>query len=340
MTRDDPGLDARMMRPCLEFNYGIRVTSLRFLTIGHDFSAFVYEVISDDGTSYFLKIRSGPVNEPALQIPRELIDRGVPNILAPLRTCTSDLCCPLDEGSGSTVVLYPFIRGENAMDVGLTHDQMREFGGTLRAVHESTLAERFGDVLRIEDFALPSAALVRRMIALAHESAIENPVARRFAAFLREHTDRIHQIIARAEELGRSLQDRSFELVLCHSDIHAANILVGEDGRIWLVDWDGPLLAPRERDLLFVIGSKIARPMTPNDERLFFEGYGPTEIDPTALIYYRYERIIEDIGEFGKSVFLDTDLSDAARENEARLARSFFAPGGFLEWVEVVTPHW
>jgi len=233
-------------------------------------------------------------------------------------------------------VLYPYIEGENAMVAGLTRDQWREFGAALRAVHDSGLHDRFRGTVPVEDFSLPSAMLVREMLALTSGPREWTGAAADFAAFWRTEAARIEAVLARAGALGVELQRRSFELVLCHTDIHAANVMVDEDGRIHLIDWDGPKIAPRERDLLFVIGSRIARPVEPWEEAWFFEGYGRVPVDPVALAYFRYERIVEDLGEFARSVFLDPALSERLRRREADLGTGFFVPGGDIDRAEVV----
>jgi spectinomycin phosphotransferase len=334
--RENPGLDVDKISASLEAQYGLRVTAATFLPIGYDPNAAVYEVAARDGNAYFLKVRFGPVDETGLLVPRALIDHGIQNVLAPLPTRSSSLWCPLGGYPDCSIVLYPFLRGESAMVVGLSDDQWREFGSTLREVHDSALGESLRGRLPVEAFSLPSAASVRRLLALVGETEFGGAAAARLAAFLREHDDRIRRILARAEALGGSLRTKPFEHVLCHADIHAANVLVGDDGRIHLIDWDGPLVAPRERDLLFVIGSKIARAVEPREEALFFEGYGRVEIDPEALIYYRYERIIEDVSEFGKSVFLDASLGEQTRAESAELVEGFFAPGADIDRAETV----
>jgi len=334
VTRDDPGLDLDAIAVCLNEQYDLHVSAIAFLPLGYDLNAAVYKVVTEDGSDYFLKIRVGPVRESGLLIPWALSKRGIRNVLAPLPTRSSELSCSC---AGSSLVLYPFMAGENAMIAGMNDEQWREFGATLHAVHSSGLAEEFCGRLPTETFALPSGAQVRRMLDLVDRTEFENVVAAQFAAFWREHAARIRQMLVRAEELGRQLQSRSFDLVLCHTDIHAANILVGDDGRIHLIDWDGPLIAPRERDLLFVVGSIIARTVEPKEEELFFDGYGPVDIDPEALIYYRYERIVEDLGEIGRSVLLDPSPSDQMRAEESRLARSFVAPGADIDHAEAVS---
>lgn len=340
--REDPKLDIAAIFACLETHYGIAVASVRFLPIGYDLDATVHHVVAQDGTAYFLKVRSGPVHAPGLLVPRALIERGVPNILAPLPLGSGELWCHLAGEAGATVVLYPFVRGENAMVAGMSDAQWRTFGETLAAVHASGLERDLGGLLPAETFALPSAALVRRIAALVAAGEVgavgeADPAAARLATAWRAHAARIRDTLERAEALGRALQRKTFPHVLCHADIHGANVLVGEDGRIHLIDWDGPVVAPRERDLLFVVGSRIAGVVEPREEDLFFAGYGPVEIDRDALVYYRYERIVEDIGEFAKAVFLDPSLGEEARAAEAEMGMRQIVPGGPIDRAEVVS---
>ena len=107
---------------------------------------------------------------------------------------------------------------------------------------------------------------------------------------------------------------------MCHSDIHAGNILIGADDAFYIVDWDNPILAPKERDLMFVGGGQGFTGHTPQEEEtLFYRGYGETQIDPVALAYYRYERIIQDIAVYCEQLF----LSDEGGEDRAQALRHF-----------------
>lgn len=335
--RENPNHDLDLVTANLKTHYGIETAAIDFLPIGYDYNSAVYDVTAKDGTHIFLKIRTAEIAEAGLKIPRALTERGIANILSPLPNLSGNLWSSIDDDGLVTLILYPFVRGQSAMNVGLSDHQWREFGLTLRAVHDSGLEEQFRAQVPIETFGLPSAALVRRMIAMPESVRVESPAVEAFARLWDGRAQQIEELLVHVETIGQHLQDRPFTTVLCHADIHAANILVGDDDRIWLVDWDGPKIAPRERDLLFIIGTHIARTVEPREEDLFFEGYGPTTIDPLALTYYRYERIIEDLGEIARHILLDDESSEEARAADATLALSFFDPGRDIDQAETVT---
>jgi spectinomycin phosphotransferase len=288
--------DVAAVTACLSAHYGPDLAAVGSLPGGFDPAATAYRVTTRDGAAYFLKVRSGPVREAGLLVARTLRDLGIRNVLAPLPTRSSALWCSLDGAAGASAVLYPFVRGETAMAAGMSPVQWREFGAMLRAVHGSGLGAPVRDRLSVAQFSLPSAAPLGRLLASADGPRVEGAATARLAAVWRVRAERLRRVLTRAEELGARLRARSFELVPCHADAHLANILVGADGRIWLVDWDDARLAPRERDLLFVVGSRIAGVVVPADEASFFAGYGPVEVAREALIYFRYERIVEDVG--------------------------------------------
>ena len=119
--------------------------------------------------------------------------------------------------------------------------------------------------------------------------------------------------------------------VLCHGDVHAANIMLDHEGGLYIVDWDTPRIAPRERDLLFIVGSIIARTVTPHEEACFFQGYGLTAINWRALTYYRYERALEDVYEGARSVFLDSAVSAAVKTADAHVTMGLFRSGDIVQ---------
>ncbi|HEX2843691.1 MAG TPA: aminoglycoside phosphotransferase family protein [Candidatus Limnocylindria bacterium] len=327
---DDPGLDPRELTAALSTGYGIEATAFAFVP-GYDQRAASYAVTAIDGR-WFAKVRFGAAPAVPLEVPRALLDAGVPNVLAPIHTRAGSLLHPM--AGDRSLVAYPFATGRSAMEAGMTRDQWRTFGTTLLAVHDSGIDTVFAGRLPDQAFALPSAGEVRGVL-----SGLGTPrsgaAAERLDEVLRNQTERIGSMLDRAEALAAVLRSRPFERVLCHADIHAANVLVTEDGGILLVDWDGPMLAPRERDLLFVIGSRIARAVEPHEQSWFFEGYGTVRVDPEALIFFRYERILEDIAEIGRSVFDVPGASEGSRAGEVRLLEGFFTPDA-LEAIERV----
>jgi spectinomycin phosphotransferase len=99
-----------------------------------------------------------------------------------------------------------------------------------------------------------------------------------------------------------------------------------------VVDWDQPILAPRERDLMFVLGPTFNGVLEGSREAAaFFAGYGDVTPDPVALAYYRYEWAMQDIASFAERVFLRPDLEEESKQAAVRWLRVVFHPRGIAE---------
>jgi hypothetical protein len=79
-------------------------------------------------------------------------------------------------------------------------------------------------------------------------SARGRPVGRLFSAeriaAIRGH------LAALAPPLAGFAEDARLTVGLCHGDLHPSNILVGEDGRLWIVDWETGGVGPIVHDFL------------------------------------------------------------------------------------------
>jgi spectinomycin phosphotransferase len=323
---DKPPLEDEQIAACIKETYDLSVTAIEFLPIGHDSYAGVYRV-QGNGQPYFLKVKADPVTELSIRLPRSLREQGIEQVVAPLPTTTHTLCGKI---GNFTLILYPFIEGQSGMSVGLSDSQWIALGALLRKLHSVHLASELVKITPKENF-VPHpqwTAALKQLQASIGTRTCTSPAEKELAAFWTSKRQEIGRILDRTEQLGRVLRDRSFESVLCHSDFHTNNVLIDSRGRLFIVDWDQPMLAPKERDLLFVtVGGFVS---DERDEALFFEGYGETTIDPWALAYYRYARAVEDMGAFGEQVFL-MDVSETTRLDSVKWFKRMFQPGNIVE---------
>ena len=108
-------------------------------------------------------------------------------------------------------------------------------------------------------------------------------------------------------------------------------MLLDEMGKLYLVDWDTLVLAPKERDLMFVGCGLGGRGHYLSEEtRLFFEGYGRAGVDEIGMAYYRYERLVEDLVLYSWDV-LNGEVSWQEQVDALGLLRRNLGPAGTLE---------
>jgi spectinomycin phosphotransferase len=327
---EKPALSDEKIIASLRQSYGITASSLEFLPLGYDSSAWVYRATLENRQRYFLKVKRGVVYAPSITVPRYLKASGIEQVVAPLPTITDEFLGTVDQFS---LLVYPYIDGQTDMEIGLSDQQWIEFGAVLKKIHSTRLAPEIAGQVHKETFNLNPKwlAMVRQLQTEILDREYETLHEKEAAAFWREKHQEIGRIADRAEELGRMLQQRSTDFVLCHSDIHTANLLLDPDGKLFVVDWDQPIFAPIERDLMFVVGDSLADfEIRTREVDLFFQGYGETEVDPLTLAYYRYEWVVQELGDFGERIFR-MELGDETKADSVRGFKQLFDPGDVVE---------
>ena len=320
-----PAIAPETIIAALRDHYGLRIRAVTFLPIGADAAAAVYRVEAQDGVPYFLKLKSSGFDEIAVAIPAYLRAHGVARVMAPLPTTAHTLWT---QAHGFVWILYPFFAGANGFHAPLSDAHWVTLGRSLRAVHAATLPPELARRVPREDYSPRWRGIVlaydQQVETGAYETPAADPFARRLAAFWRARRDEIHALVERSGRLANMLRSRGEQpgtsddpdgFVLCHTDLHAGNVLLSETDELELaiVDWDAPIFALKERDLMFIGGGVGAIWNDPREQALFYQGYGPVTIDPVALSYYRYERIVEDIAAYGEQIF---EAQGSAKDRE------------------------
>jgi len=324
-----PNIPDELIISRLQEEYDLHVAILAFLPIGADQGSAVYRVVTSDEAAYFLKLRK-TFDEIIVQVPLFLKSRGIQEIISPFETKSKQGWADFGEYK---MILYPFIEGKNGFEMELSDQHKRTLGMAFKEIHSIQVPSELKRLIPQEIFSSKWRENLESLQAQVENKAFDDPSAAKLAEFLKSRRNETTHLVERTGQLASNLQSKPFEFVLCHTDIHGGNILITENNDFYIVDWDAPLLAPKERDLMFIGGGIDNLWKSEQEEALFYQGYGETKIDLTTLAYYRYERIIEDLVAYGEQLLL-TDEGGADRESAYRRFTSNFETDGTIEIAE------
>lgn len=293
---------------CLKRTYGIEVLHLNLLPLGSDQNALIFKAFGSSNVPYFVKIKYNHKFDVSISLIVLLKKFGILHIISPIKTINGQSSYEI---KGYSLIVYPFIDGTNGFERELTEDQWFKFGKTLRQLHETEVPTSIQNQVRRETFSGEWRRIVRELL-LKMDSSIQirDEVAFNLLNYVKSNLPIIVKLMEYAERLANRLKNQPHKFVLCHSDIHAGNVLIDNMDSIYIVDWDHPIMAPKERDLMF-IGSGVGIVWNKSiEEKHFYNGYGHVQINYEMLAYYRFERIVEDIALFGQSILLTMDGGD------------------------------
>jgi spectinomycin phosphotransferase len=339
---DRPPITDDQILAALRDRYDIRPTGLAFLALGHDAQAWTFRASTDGGDKRFVKIRRR-VDDARLRLVRFLADDGLDAVVAPIATSDGHLSVAIGD---LRLITYPFVEGRLAAEAGLDDGQWIEYGRIVGALHAARLPPELASTLPREPFRPNWTAQFERVRAGVGAYRGNDPVRRQLVEFWQARRDEIEGLAKRAFVLGRALaaghatanaraeaepgSAPPVGFVACHGDVHTHNLLVEPSGTVRVIDWDEALLAPRERDLMFVTGSPIGLAPGKRELALFEAGYGPLEVDPERLAYYHVDWAVQDIAGYGEQALLD-DIGAESRRYAFERFLSIFEPAGEAE---------
>jgi thiamine kinase-like enzyme len=141
--------------------------------------------------------------------------------------------------------------------------------------------------------------------------------------------------IALADRIAAALSSGEHVPVPCHNDLLPANVICGEDGALWIVDWEYAGMGDRYFDLgnLSVNNGFVLA----DDEHLL-EAYWEQPCTPRRLAAVRLMRVMSDVREAMWGVVqravsdVDFDFDGYAREHFDRVDRAAADPS-FDRWM-------
>lgn len=295
-----PGLAAH-----LRVAYGLAITTITSVPKGEDADA--YRATAGGGARYFVRVEHGRTDdalEVALAASAALrAERSLDAIVAPLPTAQGAFTSRL---GAATVAVFPFVDGATATDRAFSEPDWRRLAAIMAALHarETPCGVR---PLPREDFANPFAAAIgRARERAAATNAWPSPLQREAAALLLAQRADLMVTMAEFARLGEQARRLAPGLVPTHGDPNLSNALLDDSGALWLIDWGGLGLGPRERDLFAFTGDRFASFL-----RAYLARSGPVRLHVGLFAFYAMRWVLQEIADYAARLLLAPGDADS-----------------------------
>jgi spectinomycin phosphotransferase len=277
------------------------------------FVAVTYIVEAAGGQRLFAKVLPSATDRTRLRatlsVLAELHARGIA-VNRPWRTRDGLWTAPL---AGRTLILFDFIPGRSGHGF---HYDFAEFVALLARIHAAT--PDIHRILPLEEFGLPFAVDFRRYLAGLAEPPRTHAQAD-LRRLLAPYQDAMAADWATLQALVSTSRSRGWVPRLTHSGAPGDNVIVGDDGRLYLVDWDDLMLGPPERDAWFYLNAREATAFL----RIYRQTFPDYRPDPTLRPFYIFRRFFEDLTGYLIEI-ADSAAPDHQAKNLADLEQTCF----------------
>src|SRR2546427_1275081 len=243
----ESNIDESFLKDVIREKFGIRLVNLALVPKWE--TARGYMIESSNHKSFFLKIYwDNKIPDSAFMFADDLFAKaGIANIAHTILTSHSQMRIQIRDFQ---IALFDWISGKTAQEHKLTDMQLERLGELLARIHQSKPI--VGEYPIRENFEIP---FKDRLVAILSDTSEITGDSTKYQTklklFLEPHRQEFMQELETLEKLQRKVKAMRLEFVNCHGEPSPGNVLSSDDGEIYLLDWDEPISAPKEKDLLF-----------------------------------------------------------------------------------------
>jgi spectinomycin phosphotransferase len=179
----------------------------------------------------------------------------------------------------------------------------------------------------VEHFRLPfEEPLLASLVELEQVPEDSRPGKVELRNFILPRRETLLRLLTRLHELGDTSRALNPPQVLVHTDMTPNNILRTPQGDLFIVDWEGVMLAPTEHDLFIFAGEGFTTLLAE-----YYRLAGKPRLHPELFAYYFYRRNLEDITDFIIRILRENTIAEEDRFELDLLISDCLSSWPFLE---------